>query len=273
MLVVDRFTYSVIGFSELDWMYLAIYFSVIGIVAAQFILLAIWATLGEGSLVRRLLFLICAFVAMTSAWLLGVADWFGDELVALHRREEILLLGVVPVLFLSLSMPLIVLRCFFSRQLSVTDAPIKKSITTFGLMVITGVVATSLASAQILLVSEIFKQELNPGTANLWFFVGIYSGVSFLIGLALVLPTAVFMFSPRGNFFLRSAALLAYAALLTFSSIYCISLIYSVIRSQDIWPTFQFLASIVETAVLAVIIGIGIMRLFGYRLYKATRKQ
>ena len=263
MIVVDRFAYQTIGFADGRLMQRVSY-SMLGLIAAQFVLLAIWTALGEGSLLRRLLFLVCALTAMVSTWILGVIDSFGNEHVTLHRREEIHLLGIVPVLLLSLCTPLIVLRRFFSRMLSLADKPTREPITTFGLMIVTAVVAICLATAQL--------PQLSGASPNeSWIGITIYSSLSFLVGLTVILPTVLLLFSKTRNVYLWSLLLMLFVELLTLLVIYGISLIpKSSMRTQDIWPAVQIPAQIVGTAMLAVIIGILIMRLFGFRLQNAN---
>ncbi|MDG1874608.1 MAG: hypothetical protein P8J27_11905 [Mariniblastus sp.] len=269
LLAVDRLAYPLLRSPDGPIMEF-ISLSIIGIVPAQFILLAIWTVLGEGTLGRRLLFLSCTFAAIISAWMLGLIASFGEDYVSLKQRREVLIWGLLPVLFLSLCTPLAILKTFFKRKLSLSkDSPVQNQTTISGLMMITSVVAISLASPQVLLMSEFTSNDQNFDFANFWFFIGILSGASFLIGLIIVLPTTLILFSTRRNFLISSAILFVATALLTAGAI---SQILNLWSGAVFWNISQVKIQPVLSAMLTVITGIAIMRMFGFRL-RSTRSQ
>lgn len=229
-----------------------------GVVFAQFSLLAIWSVLSPQSLLRRLLFLICAAVALVTAWTLGFAtSWDPLESFAWRESEEFFLFRFLPFVFLAHALPLMGLRLFGSTVLAKNEqVPCRRSVSIAGLLSTTGIIAFALATIQL-------PTRVHVAYAEMWAIGGVAAGIAFTLGLLVVLPAVLLLFSRRRFFGVWSVFLPLYAAGIT-------AAIFGGLRSFRLSPpgsTWIF-ATLLASAMTVIVIGIGIMRLLGYRLAK-----
>lgn len=237
---------------------------VIGMLIAVACLISVWTTLGEGSPIRRTLFLACSATAVIAAWMLGLTASFYPEPVRLTNRQEVYLLGLLPTIFLALCLPLIALRRVFGLVLADQhrDAPPKEPITTIGLMTVTAFVGCCLGGAGW--TAKMIDQ------LNILLPLSVMSGCGFATGLLAVLPAIMFLCSKRRNYLTWSLVLNLIGSLVFAGAILGVfKLTGAWISSQDKLAIFE--GSLAATATFSV--GIGIIRLFGYRLAKQTGQQ
>jgi len=220
-------------------------------------LISVWTTLGEDSLLRRSLFLACSAAAILAAWILGLSASFYPESVRLSGREEIYAMGLLPTAFFALCLPLVVFRWIsgFALDDRHGDAFTREPITTANLMIVTALTGCCLAGVR--LASVAIDVVLIP--------LAIVSGCGFVLGLVAVLPGVLLLCSRRRNYLVGSLALNLIGSLL-FGGITAgfSKMTGAWISTQDVLAIFE--GSLAATATFSV--GIGIVRLFGYRLAK-----
>ena len=260
LLAASRLSYWVVGFPSTNLMR-HLGYVVIGMLIAAACLISVWTTLGEGFLARRCLFLACTATAILAAWMLGLTASFYPESVRLTSREEVHFLGLLPTVFLALCIPLIIVRSLFGFLLADRhkDIPPKAPITTAGLMLVTALVGCCLGGVRL--------TTAVIGGSNVLYPIAFLSGGSFLIGLLAVLPAVVLLCSIRRNFLVWSLVLNLIGSLLFTGAILGVALITGAwMSSQDALAIFE--CSLAATATFSV--GIGIIRLFGYRLARRS---
>ena len=257
VLTVSRLAYWIGRFPSTNLMRHSAYL-VIGMLIGVACLISVWTTLGQGSFIRRTIFLVCAAAAIFAAWVLGLVATFDPEPVRLSAREEVYSLGLLPTVFLTLCLPLVVLRWGFGLALADRhrDVPQREPITTTSLLTVTAMVASCLGGIQ-LFVARVDEQVLGP--------IAICCGCSFLAGLLGVLPAVMFLCSSRRNY-------LAWSLVLNLiGSLFFTGAIVGAIGLMGAWISLQDALSILEGSLAATAtfsIGIGIIRLFGFRLAK-----
>ena len=100
--------------------------------------------------------------------------------------------------------------------------------------------------------------------------IAIMSGCSFLVGLLTVVPAVLFLCSRRRSFLFFSSVLMTAGSLLIWLII--VGVFWATgawIARQDVWAIFE--GTLAATVTFAV--GIGIIRMFGYRLAKEVKMQ
>ncbi len=233
-----------------------------GVVFAQFSLLGIWSVLSPQSLLRRAAFLVCAATALIAAWMLGfVASRYPDpdQSIRWLELEEFSVFGFVPIVLLAHALPLIGLRFFSSTVLVQLDqVPPRQFVSIAGLLFATGIIAFAIAAIQV-------PTGLGLSYSEALGIAATGSGIALAIGLLAVLPAVRLLFSRRGSFWIRSTALLLYAAATT-------GAIFSGLRLFQLSPpesTWLFVI-LITSQMIVVVIGIGILRMLGYRLGKSA---
>ncbi len=263
VLATSRMSYWIVGFPSSTWMQ-HLSRAVIGILIATASLVSVWTTLGEGSLIRRILFLAFAALAIFAAWALGLMAAFYPEPVRLSAREEVYFFGLLPSVFLALCLPLIISRWLFGLVLAdqQQDSPTRAPVTTLGLMTVTALIGCCLAGVRLFTLGVQEEVVLMP--------LGIMCGSSFLIGLFAVLPAVLLLCSRQRNFGIWSPVIILGGNVLIGGTIVGILKATGAwIPLQDVWAIFE--GSLVATTTFTI--GIGIIRLFGYRVAKqASRK-
>ena len=264
MLLANRFAYPLLGTPTSEFERHLSY-SLSGVVIAEFALLAIWVVLSNHSLMRRFQFLFCASTALLAAWLLGYLDSF-SEVVGFNWAHDQLIyyLGILPLLFLATSLPLIGLRLFFSRVLAPLHGPqppVRRPLTTAGLMVTTAIIAFVLATAQLPMLVE-------ADSGDTWGAIGIFAGLTFMISLVVVLPNVLVLCSSRRSFLPWSVVALGVSLPLTAGIIVTLSSLtwagYPLSKDE-----LLVLVQVVVSGMMVFLLGIASMRSFGYRLMKA----
>ena len=277
-IAVSRLSYWVVGFASTNLMRHGSYLT-IGILIAVACLMSVWATLGPGSLIRRTLFVACAAATILAAWMLGLMACCSTELDRLFSRDEFYALGLLPTIFFSLCLPLITLRWLFGFVLAEPheEAAPKEPITTLSLMTVTALTGCCLAGVGMARQLSGANPAVGPSPGSaivieepILFPLAIISGCSFLIGLLAVLPAVMFLCSRRRSYMVWSLVLNLIGSLLFVG---VVSLIFRItgawIALQDMFAIFE--GSLAATATFSV--GIGIIRLFGYRITRqAVRK-
>ena len=279
MIIANRLVYPLLETPNSRFEIL-ISISLAGVVLAEMAALSIWTVLSSQRFLTRLLILLVSTIVLLAAWLFGygstlsantgldlsVTDVVWIVFSNLFRQEPLYYIGWIPLLFLALCAPLIVLRFFGSRVLARIDLPApptRQPVTISGLMLATGLVAFTTAALQL-------PALIGDQQANIWATSGAFAGVFFLIGLLFVLPAVLILFSNK-----RSFAFWSPVILLT-SSVTAVGIVWFfigftnsklVLRDEDWLVPIQFTSS----AMLMVIIATGIMRLFGYRLTTSVR--
>ena len=264
MLANNRAIYPILESGGPSW-YQGFFAAMCGVVVSQFSLLAIWSVLSSHSLLRRSVFLGSAGTALIAAWLLGfVATCFPEPVESIRwlALEEVYLLGYLPIVFLAHAIPLIGLRLFGSLVLAqIGTFPIRRPVSIAGLLGSTGIVGVALAAIQfVTLMGMSHVEALGIG--------GIAAGIAFAIGLLGVLPAVILLFSQRRLFWAWSIMAWLYAAGLT-------AAIFGGLRLLQLLPagTMWIFVILLTTEMFMVTLGIGIMRMMGYRLVKATVEQ
>ncbi len=176
--------------------------AILGMICAQTCVLSIWLVLGNESLWRRVSVVSLAIVTAASSWAFGSAltldvnQSFGNQ----TEWEIVYILGLIPVAMLGLSIPLLAMRFFFSRQLALSAnlpaVPVRKS--------------HRFSIGQLLLVTtligivgggvEITKNLMNP-QVNHWLVAGVVAAYSFGVGLLVLVPFVVGLLRQRHHYF------------------------------------------------------------------------
>ena len=260
MLANDRAIYPLLeAGGPADW-YQGVLAAMCGVVFAQFSLLAIWSVLSPDSLLRRANFSICAAASLITAWLLGfAATKVQTENINWLDQAEIWILGFLPVVFLAHALPLAGARFFGSLVLAQDDeAPRRRHISIAGLMGTTGVIAFALAAAQL-------PTRLGMHQEEVFAIAGVASAIAVALGLLGALPASLLLFSRRRFFGVWLVLLIVYAASIT-------AAIFAGLRSFRLSPPEStWIFTILAIGYMIVLtIGIGIIRLLGYRLAKQT---
>ncbi|MFK7766585.1 MAG: hypothetical protein AB8B55_05140 [Mariniblastus sp.] len=260
MLTVNRFIYETIsGASSPQKAWLP--FLMGGVVAGEFSLLAVWAALGHQSLIRRLLFLASSTFALFSAWLLGYTATFSQEVgMNWQHREELYTCGIIPLLLMAISVPLFGLRLFFKRVIAPEheSAPSNSPITISSLLLATAVVAL------VVFLANLGAPETIPPNDFLK-FIGLPSGIFFLCGLVIVVPTVLLTLDTRRSFFVWAFVMLLTTVTLNFGiTMVLTTFVDPKIELQDSFP----LLLLTSSAMVVFLIGIATIRLFGFRLVK-----
>lgn len=234
-----------------------------GVVFAQFSLLAIWSVLSPQPLLRRLLFLICGAVALITAWSLGFAGTrVQTESIDWLAQEEIWVLGFLPIVFLAHALPLVGARLFGSLVLAQDgEVPQRRHVSIAGLLGATGVVAFALAAAQLL-------TRLGMHQTEIFVIASVASGIAFAFGLLGALPAVLLLFSRRKFFWVWSILLILLAPGIT-------AAIFGGLRLFRLSPPGSTWIFVTLSAgyMIVLTIGIGNLRLLGYRLTKQTMKK
>ena len=262
MLVASRMSYWIVGFPSTTLMQHCSRI-IIGMLIGLACLMSVWTTLGEGSLIRRIMFLACSASAVFAAWTLGLAASFYPESVRFGDREEIYALGLLPTIFLALCLPLTITRLIgrFVLAEQQNESPVKAPITTVGLMTVTAVVGCCLGGIRWFM--TISEEGIVSGIA-------IMSGCSFLVGLLTVVPAVLFLCSRRRSFLFFSSVLMTAGSLLIWL------IIVGVFWATGAWITSQDIRAILEGTLAATVtftVGIGIIRMFGFRLAEEMKIQ
>ena len=258
-ITVSRLSYWFVGFAGTNLMRHGSYVT-IGFLIAVACLISVWTTLGPGSLIRRTLFVACAAAAIFAAWMLGLMACLSTYSFRIFDREEVYAIGLLPTIFFALCLPLVTLRWLFGFVLTdlYKEAPPREPITTIGLMTVTTLAGCCLAGVR--LTSMIDEPSILLPLA-------IMSGCSFLIGLLAVFPAVMFLCSRQRNYMVWSLVVNLIGSLL-FAGI-----VLLIFRVTGAWISPQDKLAIFEGALAATAtfsVGIGIIRLFGYRLAKQT---
>lgn len=261
MVAANRFVFMLTGMpvSEIE-RYIS--YSLSGVVMAEFALLAVWTVLISQPFLRRIQFLVFASVVLLAAWLLGYVTTFSGEVGINWANDQLLYyLGFLPLIFLGVALPLIVLRFFFSRVLTLIhdpQPPFRQPVTTGGLMMATAIVAFVLATVQL-------PALIGVQQADIWRASGMFAGIGLLISLVVVLPWTMVLCSSRRNFFIWSFVSLATTLFLT------VGVMAILLRSRRSLQLDEILipAQIAGTAMFVFLMGIAALRLFGYRLTKS----
>ena len=260
MLVASRLSYWMVGFPSTTLMQ-HLSSIIIGMLIGLTCLISVWTTLGEGSLIRRIIFLACSAAAIFAAWMLGLVASFYPESVMLSGREEVYALGLLPTVFLTLCLPLTISPSVFGLVLAdqQNESPVKAPITTVSLMTVTAIVGCCLGGIRwFMTISE-------EGIMGIASGIAIMSGVSFLVGLLTVVPAVLFLCSRRRSFLFFSMVLMTAGSLLIWL------IIVGIFAATGAWISSQDVLSILEGTFAATVtftVGIGIIRMFGYRLAK-----
>ena len=262
-IAVSRLSYWAVGFASTNLMRHGSYVT-IGILIAVACLISVWSALGPGSLFRRALFVACAATTILAAWMLGLIACFSSDSVRLFERDEFYVLGLLPTVFFSLCLPLIALRWLFGFTMADLheEAPDKEPITTLSLMTVTALVGCCLAGVGLTTMIE--------GLNHIAFPLAIMSGCSFLTGLLAVLPAAMLLCSRRRNYMVWSLVLNLIGSLL-FTGV-----VLLIFRITEAWISTQDKLGLVEGSLAATAtfsVGIGIIRLFGYRVARQIGRQ
>jgi hypothetical protein len=241
--------------------------SLFAVVLAEVAVLSIWTVLSSQSFITRLQILFVATIVLFASWLLGYSSTFDTDIgLNLRNREQLYYVGWIPLLFLAMCVPLIVLRFFASRVLAPIDSatlPTRQPVTISGLMLATGLIAFTVAALQL-------PALIGNRQADIWAASGAFAGVFFLIGLVFVLPAVLILCSSKRSFLVWSPVILVGSALAGLGIVACFVYLVNgqaVLRDDDWIIPLQFTAS----AMLVIIIAIGIMRMFGYRLMKSAK--
>ena len=124
-----------------------------GVVFAQFSLLGIWSVLSPQSLLRRVMFLVCAAIALIAAWTLGfVATRYPDpdQSIRWLELEEFSVFGFVPFVLLAHALPFDGLALFSSTVLVQLDqVPPRQFVSIAGLLFATGIIAFAIAAIKV----------------------------------------------------------------------------------------------------------------------------
>ena len=225
-------------------------------------LISLWTTLGQGSLLRRTFFLACSAIALLAAWGLGLIAYFPTESVNPFGREEFYFTGLLPTIFAALCLPLIGLRWFgFALAKQHYDVPAKQPITTTSLMTLTVLVACCLSGVRLAMMS---------GDVDITFPLVFCSGCSLVIGLAVVLPAVLLLCSSRKNYLIWSLVFCLIASLILAGI--CIGILVINGATPSTYDALKFFEGSLA-ATITFSIGIGIVRLFGYRLEKEASRQ
>jgi hypothetical protein len=217
-----------------------------------------WSTLSHHSLLRRMIFLACGFIAISSAWSLGLVAQFDTERVVLSEREEVSAIGIYPTFLLALAVPLLLMRKFFRLVFTPIEEPLveRQKMTTAWLMTVTAIIAICAAGFQFTvvrleLVVQTFAREL-----------GIGAGICMIISTVLILPSVLLLFSRKRNFALWSIVLIVVGCVVPFVVF-------------QFWPfrlrspsTEEYLITMVGfgCAMFALVCGAASVRSLGFRL-------
>ena len=229
-----------------------------GVVFAQLSLLGIWSVLSPQSLLRRVMFLVCTAIALIAAWMLGfVATRYPDpdQSIRWLELEEISVVGFLPIVFLAHALPLIGLRFLSSTVLvQVDQVPRRRAVSIAALLRTTGIVAFVIAAIQIPTLLGLSHTEALAIAA-------VGAGIAFAIGLLGVLPAVLLLFSRRRFFWIWSSVFVLYAAATTLA-------IFSGLRLFQLSPpdSAWLFVVLVVSQMIVVVVGIGILRMLGYRL-------
>lgn len=261
MLVCNRFVYSLLGFPASEFQrYLS--YSATGVVLAQFPLLAVWTVLSNQSFLRRMQFLVFSSVTLVAAWMLGFVSRIESNTgINWANRETVYYLGCLPLMLLASALPLIGLRFFFSRVLvsiCEKEIPTRQPVTTAGLMITTAVIAFVLAAARL-------PALLDVNQPLLFVTQGFFTGMFFLAGLLITLPSVLILCSPRLNIWFWLPVIFGFSTLLVAGFIAFTSLDNPAAIEEILVPIQGFV-----TAMALVLSGIAVIRLFGYRIRKSA---
>ncbi len=264
MLVSDRLIYPLMtSAAPRGWRttVLVVCLGLGGVTIAQVALLAIWAVLSADSLVRRLRFLVAGLVALVAAWVLGMVSTMENlERIQWLQIDELYACGLLPIALLAGSLPILGLRRFGARQIAGRDVqPIRQFVSIGGLMVFTAMVGFALAALQLPL-------QLERG-GQIWPLIGILAAAAFGYGLFVILPTVWVLMSPKRSYLIWTPALIAAMAGLSVAVTLGIGVLLRPYRAPEIWPAVVMMTS----AQAFISFGLGIARLFGYRLVTARK--
>jgi len=265
LLIGNRFVYPLLESPNSKF---EIMFSIVlmGAIVAQFALISTWTVLSNQSFVSRLQFMAVASFLLLASWALGYISTFSSDVgLNLRNREPFYYVGWIPICLLGISLPLIVLRFFGSRVLAIRDSaaqPERQPVTTASLMITTALIAFVLSSVQL-------PTLLGNRQVDIWMASGGFAGAFFLIGAVFVLPTVLILFSTKRRFLVWSPILLLLAIACSLGVFYIFAWLSGFrIRGND--PLIAF-AVATTSAMMTYLVGILIIRLFGYRLAKATK--
>jgi hypothetical protein len=239
-------------------------FAMLGVVLGQAALLSIWTVLSPQTLLTRFSWLVCAIVPLAAAWMLGYMTFFDPDVgLNFRNREELYYAGYFPCLFLALSLPIIALRFFGWRVLGSQyddSTPKRKPLSIVGFMVTTSIVCGALAFAQVPVLTGITA-------ARNWEGVGVTSGFMFAVGLFIVFPAVLLLFSRRFNFGLWAPVLLV----LQLSAVALPFFVFQLQRRTFQIGQVMLPVVIIGTGIIVLVLGILVIRFFGFRLVKAER--
>lgn len=235
---------------------------IIGTLIGLACLISVWTTLGEGSLIRRIMFLAWAALAIFAAWMLGLAASFYPESVRLSSREEVYFLSLLPTIFLALCLPLAISRWASCLVLAdqQNETPTRAPITTISLMTVTAIVGCCLGGVR-------WFTTMIPEEGTLY-GIAIMSGCGFAAGLFAVVPSVLLLCSRRRSFTLWSLVITSSGSLLIWL------IIVGVFKATGAWISREDVWAILEGTLAATItftLGMGIIRLFGFRLAKEMK--
>jgi hypothetical protein len=166
--------------------------AILGMMSAQACVLSVWLVLGDEPLQQRVALVSLAFLAAASSWALGGALTLDIDQSFNSQTEWkiVYFLGLIPVILLGLSIPLLIMRFFFSRRIARSSSP----------RAFAGKNSYRFSIGQLLILTtligivgggiEITKNLINP-QVNHWVIGGVVTAYSLAVGLLVVVPFVI----------------------------------------------------------------------------------
>ncbi len=239
-----------------------------GIFASEFGVVALWIVLSGDRLVRRIIFLLCAWTTLFSAFMVGVLFSLPPNRSFGAEMEQAFLgcAGCSPLLILAAVVPPLIIRLTGRTLERDPTADHRGSFSIAGIMALTGLVAISFFGVDVLLANA-----LGDFATQRWSMAGITGGV--LLGFTLLLTTPVFALLMRERFVTGMFLAVAYAMIAGFITMIMTTAISS--NGRDFFPSgnieqepgLAFYVVIISFTFAIALFALG-LRWCGFRLRK-----